>query len=324
MPLRRPAAGHSGVPAGRGRRALGRAPRPRGPISSRPSPCSGSSSAWSSTWPTTIEHGRLPRLSLPPRVPGGQAARGVPALAGEPIPLAGRAAQARRCFASATRWPRAARATRPSTSAARRLRTRMDAGSLLAASLARDQAAIRTGATASRPRARSASGWSPSSPSARSPTPFSDAVRARRTARRRRAARARSTAGRTATVRPADRGPRWPRSSAGQRVLRCSFCAFAWELPTAMRACTAAKTASRSSRPRRIEDAEDRRLEICEPAAAYLKTVDVRSCRRFRCSPSPTSRRWISTWPRCERGYRAAAAEGLRPALTPEAGPQRV
>src|SRR6202049_3147607 len=35
----------------------------------------------------TIEHGRLPRLSLPPKYLAAKLSRGVPALAGEPIPL---------------------------------------------------------------------------------------------------------------------------------------------------------------------------------------------------------------------------------------------
>src|SRR5262245_14989803 len=35
----------------------------------------------------TIEAGRLPRLSLPPKYLAAKLARGVPALAGEPIPL---------------------------------------------------------------------------------------------------------------------------------------------------------------------------------------------------------------------------------------------
>src|SRR5436190_12266078 len=35
----------------------------------------------------TIEHGRLPRLSLPPKYIAAKLGRGVPALAGEPIPL---------------------------------------------------------------------------------------------------------------------------------------------------------------------------------------------------------------------------------------------
>ena len=34
-----------------------------------------------------IEHGRLPRLSLPPKYVVAKLTRGVPALAGEPIPL---------------------------------------------------------------------------------------------------------------------------------------------------------------------------------------------------------------------------------------------
>src|SRR5437764_11470601 len=35
----------------------------------------------------TIEQGRLPRLSLPPRYVAAKLGRGIPALAGEPIPL---------------------------------------------------------------------------------------------------------------------------------------------------------------------------------------------------------------------------------------------
>src|SRR5438552_12526221 len=36
---------------------------------------------------TALEHGRLPRLSLPPKYLAAKLTRGVPALAGEPIPL---------------------------------------------------------------------------------------------------------------------------------------------------------------------------------------------------------------------------------------------
>ena len=42
----------------------------------------------------------------------------------------------------------------------------------------------------------------------------------------------RSPRGTTATARRAARGRRSPRSHASHRVLRCSFCALAWELPT--------------------------------------------------------------------------------------------
>src|SRR5216683_5386369 len=35
----------------------------------------------------TVERGRLPRLSLPPKYLAAKLSRGVPALAGEPIPL---------------------------------------------------------------------------------------------------------------------------------------------------------------------------------------------------------------------------------------------
>src|SRR5579864_857893 len=93
----------------------------------------------------TIEHGRLPRLSLPPRYLAAKLSRGVPALAGEPIPLpvaALRPTLVRLCEElSAGGAGKAANRIRVSIE-----ETQMDAGALLSASLARDQTAIRTGA----------------------------------------------------------------------------------------------------------------------------------------------------------------------------------
>src|SRR5689334_16679469 len=90
-----------------------------------------------------IERGRLPRLSLPARYLAAKLQRGVPALAGEPIPLPVpllKPALLALC---------AALARGGAGEAAERIRahldeTRIDAGSLLAASLKRDQIAIRT------------------------------------------------------------------------------------------------------------------------------------------------------------------------------------
>src|ERR1700686_1568397 len=93
----------------------------------------------------TIEHGRLPRLSLPPRSLAAKLSRGVPALAGEPIPLpvaALRPTLVRLCEElSAGGAGEAADRIRSSIE-----ETRMGAASLLSASLARDQISIRTGA----------------------------------------------------------------------------------------------------------------------------------------------------------------------------------
>src|SRR5262245_32381190 len=93
----------------------------------------------------TIEHGRLPRLTLPPKYLAAKLTRGVPALAGEPIPLPVavlKAALVRLCGElSAGGAGSAADNIKASI-----LETRLDAGSWLTASLARVQAAIRTGA----------------------------------------------------------------------------------------------------------------------------------------------------------------------------------
>src|SRR5207302_6138201 len=94
----------------------------------------------------TIERGRLPRLSLPAKYVAAKLARGVPALAGEPIPLPIQpltASLLRLCDELGKGG---------AGEAADHIRTAvetgsMDAGSLLAASLSRDQNAIRTGAT---------------------------------------------------------------------------------------------------------------------------------------------------------------------------------
>ena len=97
----------------------------------------------------TVERSRLPRLSLPPRYLAAKLARGVPVLAGEPIPLPVAALKpvlVRLCEELAAGGAGEA-ADHIKTAI---VETRMDAGSLLTASLARDQAAIRTGRQPSR------------------------------------------------------------------------------------------------------------------------------------------------------------------------------
>src|SRR6516225_5411616 len=90
-----------------------------------------------------IERGRLPRLSLPTRYIAAKLQRGVPALAGEPIPLPVpvlKPALLQLCDALA-RGGAGDAATHIATQLGE---TRIDAGALLAASLKRDQMAIRT------------------------------------------------------------------------------------------------------------------------------------------------------------------------------------
>src|SRR3954471_9200322 len=92
-----------------------------------------------------IAHGRLPRLSLPPKYLAAKLARGVPALAGEPIPLPVPVLTPtlfELCDALASGGAgEAATHIRESMTS-----SRLEAASLLTASLQRDQAALRTGA----------------------------------------------------------------------------------------------------------------------------------------------------------------------------------
>ena len=133
-------------------------------------------------------------------------ARGVPALAGEPMPLPCAALTPRCCgFCDALAAGGAGEAA--DAHPLRRSRRRHRAGSLFAASLARDQRRFAPAPShrASRPIW---CGWWPSSPSARSCTRCSSAA-SRSDGRCRRARRLEQ-----ATVPPAARGRRSPKSSA--------------------------------------------------------------------------------------------------------------
>src|SRR5258706_8700317 len=92
-----------------------------------------------------LEGGRLPRLSLPPKYLAAKLARGVPAFAGEPIPLPVPALTPtllRLCDALAAGGAgEAAEHVKQAIAGGG-----MEPGSLMAGSLQRDQAALRTGA----------------------------------------------------------------------------------------------------------------------------------------------------------------------------------
>jgi FdhE protein len=69
----------------------------------------------------------------------------------------------------------------------------------------------------------------------------------------------------------------WPaivESLSGTRVLRCSFCALAWSLPTvACLYCGEGGSAFVTSSPDPARP--DRRLEVCGSCRSYVKTMDV-------------------------------------------------
>ena len=264
-----------------------------------------------------IERGRLPRLSLPPKYLAAKLARGVPVLAGEPIPLPV-AVLSRRCCSSATRWPRAAPAKPPThirdAIDERQHRRRVAADGVAARAI---RTAIRTGAVHR--------GLAPDLVwlvAELAVSPFAHALQraaVRRSRQPTSRSRRRSTAGTTATARPAARGRRWPKCVGGHRMLRCSFCAAgvgADDLRVHLlrrerravrhrRAGRGAQGSPRRSlqRLRRLPEDDRRR----------------RSCRRSRCWRSPTSKRWISMsrrWSTATRGRRSKTSTQAQNAET--------
>jgi FdhE protein len=209
--------------------------------------------------------GRLPRLSMPPRYLAAKLVRGVPVLAGEPIPLPVAALKdplLRMCDALAEGG---------AADAAVHVRQALaeetiDPGSLLAASLARDQDAIRTGAIHA--------GLAPDLlwlVAELAVGPVAHALQ-------------RSLFGDDVVRTAVDSWEQgycpacgsWPALAevvCGERALRCSFCATAWSL--SRRRCIYCDEQGdalvvATPEPDRI----DRRLELCATCGGYLKTVD--------------------------------------------------
>jgi FdhE protein len=226
----------------------------------------------------TVEHGRLPRLSLPPRYVAAKLARGVPALAGEPIPLPVAILKpmlVRLCDElSSGGAGQAADHIKASI-----LETRLDAGSLLAASLARDQGAIRTGANHRGLAADLV--WLVAELAV---SPFAHALQ--RALFLPDAGAHRGEMGTALAAWKHGFCPAcgsWPaltEVAAGRRALRCSFCAFAWELPTY--GCIYCGEQGDSFATVAIEeDRKNRRLELCGACRSYMKTVDVAELSPF-------------------------------------------
>ena len=233
----------------------------------------------------TIETSRLPRLSLPGKYLAAKLSRGVPALAGEPIPLP-------EAVLTATLVQLCGElAASGAGEAAEHIRTAvvdgsLDAGSLLTASLTRDQDAIRTGAVHRGlapdlvwlvaeltvgpfayvlQRAVFAGAAAPEVPSAAPREGLAAALDAW-----------------SHGYCPACGS--WPAMAevvGGHRTLRCSFCAAAWELLTyACAYCGEDGEAFVTAAP--DEERKDRRVEVCSTCSGYLKTVDT-----FSLSPFP-------------------------------------
>jgi FdhE protein len=232
-----------------------------------------------------LEAGRLPRLSLPGRYVAAKLGRGVPALAGEPIPLPVT------LLADTLLGLCGDLAAGGAGEAAEHIRTlvqdgTLDAGSLLAASLSRNQEAIRTGAVHRGLAADLV--WLVAELAV---GPFAYVLQ------RALFANAVSASSSSATD---PRGPiaaaldnwnhgycpacgSWPAMAEvvdGHRVLRCSFCAAAWELTTyACVYCGEEGESFVTAAP--DEERKDRRVEVCSGCSGYLKTVDSFALSQF-------------------------------------------
>lgn len=222
-----------------------------------------------------LTHGRLPRLSLPPRYLAAKLGRGIPMLTGEPIPLPVAVVKPtllRLCEALAAGG--AGEAARHVHAAL--AETRIDAGSLLGASLARDQEAIRTGAMHR--------GLAPDLlwlVAELAISPFAHALQLLLLAPAPGDAELRRALGAWAHGYCPACGS-WPalaEIAGGRRMLRCSFCALAWDPPGAGCAYCGGDRGTLSA-----PHAGDRacgRVEICSGCGGYLKAVDVETLSPF-------------------------------------------
>ena len=217
----------------------------------------------------TLARGRLPNLSLPPGYLAAKLARGVPVLAGEPIPvpvpvLAPALLQLCEALASGGAGAAAMHIRQAIESGS------IEPGSLLIASLGRDQAAMRTGAVHR--------GLAPDLVwlvAELAVSPFVHALQHMVFAHG-------GTGALQSALEAWNRGycpacGSWPAVAevvGGHRTLRCSFCSSAWELTTyACIYCEERGEAFVTAAPN--EERKDRRVEVCSSCNGYLKTVDV-------------------------------------------------
>ena len=221
---------------------------------------------------TSIAGAKLPRLSLPPKYLAAKLARGVPVFAGEPIPVPSAAltpALLRLCEELA-----AGGATEPAMHIHDIIASgRLDAGSLLTASLNRDQDAIREGAVHR--------GLAPDLVWLVAELAVSPFVHALQHAVFANAEVAGALDAWSHGYCPACGS--WPALAevvGGHRTHRCSFCAAAWELNTyGCIYCGEGGDTFITAAPN--VERKDRRVELCQACGSYLKTVDVAALSPF-------------------------------------------
>ena len=215
-----------------------------------------------------IDRGRLPKLSLPPKYLAAKLSRGVPVLSGEPIPLP--VAPLRAAMLGFCRALAAGGAGEAADHIARSIETAdMDAGSLLNASLSRNQEAIRTGAVHR--------GIAPDLlwlVAELAVGPFAHALQRTLFSSEDPALSSALTAWNHGYCPACGSWPALAEVAGGRRVLRCSLCAAAWELTTyACVYCNEEGDPFITAAP--DPERKDRRLELCSACGAYMKTVDV-------------------------------------------------
>lgn len=223
----------------------------------------------------TIDGGRLPRLSLPGKYLAAKLSRGVPVLSGEPIPLP--AALLKPALVKFCDELASGGAGEVATHIGAAIESgRMDAGSVLTASLARDQAAIRTVATHL--------GLAPDLVwlvTELAVGPVAHALQRTLLGTPGSGALADALAAWNHGYCPACGG--WPALAeivGGHRLLRCAFCAATWERTIyACVYCDEQGEAFVTAAP--DEQRTDRRTELCSSCGAYLKTVDVAEISPF-------------------------------------------
>ncbi|PYQ78535.1 MAG: hypothetical protein DMG02_22690 [Acidobacteria bacterium] len=216
-----------------------------------------------------LDAGGLPRLSLPPKYLAAKLARGVPIFCGEPIPLPVPV------LTPVLQQYCEALAVGGAGDAAARIGDAIRSGqiepaSLLAASLARNQTAIRTGA--------SHRGLAPDLVwlvAELAVSPFVHLLQ--------RMLFSHPTDDRLLSALEAwNHGycpacGSWPAVAevvSGHRTLRCSFCSCGWEL--AAYACIyCGESGEKFVTAAPDDERKDRRVEVCSSCGGYLKTVDL-------------------------------------------------
>jgi FdhE protein len=217
----------------------------------------------------TLDHGRLPKLSLPPKYLAAKLGRGVPALAGEPIPLpVAVLVPTLGALCDALAEGGAGDAATHIREAIER--GNIEPGSLLTASLTRNQAALRTGAVHR--------GLSPDLVwlvAELAVSPFVHALERMLFGHAAPGALQSALDAWNHGYCPACGS--WPavaEFAGGHRTLRCSFCSSAWEPATdACIYCQESGEKFVTAAPN--DERKERRLEVCSSCGGYLKTVDV-------------------------------------------------